>query len=168
MLTAEEIKMGSGCGANLRWANLSGSDLLWANLSRAELRGANLSRAELRWANLSGSDLRWANLSWADLSGANLSEADLRWANLSGSDLREANLIEAKGFHLLPVADPRGYSFVHAVQCDDEWKIRSGCRDLSIDDARKHWGDGYSGERWIGDMYLYAIDWLEKRLSEAQ
>lgn len=111
-----------------------------------------------------GGTARWANLRGADLSGANLRGADLCGADLSGADLGCADLRETVGFVLLPVADYRGYSFPHAVLCGDQWRVRSGCRDFSISEARRHWGEEYAGQRDIGDMYLYAIDWLERKI----
>jgi len=103
------------------------------------------------------------------LNGDGGKRSDLSGADLSGANLRGANLYGAEGFYLLPAQDPRGHSFPHAVQHDGVWRIRAGCRDFSIAEARAHWGGGYEGERWIGDMYLYACDWLERRISgEAQ
>ena len=122
-------------------------------------------RANLSGADLSGADLRGVNLSYADLRYADLSGADLRGANLSGADLSGADLSRAKNIILLPVADYRGYSYAHAIKREDgEWLVRSGCRSLTIKEAKEHWGEGYSGHRDIGDMYLYAIGWLEKKL----
>jgi hypothetical protein len=141
-------------GGTARWADLSGADLRRAYLSGADLRGA-----DLRGADLSGANLRRANLSGADLRRASLCGADLRRA-----DLREAKLREAFGFYLLPVCDMRGYSFAHATLFGTEWRIRAGCRDFSIQEARKHWGENYTGDREQGDMYLHAIDWLERKI----
>jgi hypothetical protein len=45
--------------------------------------------------------------------------------------------------------------------CEDGWHIRAGCRDLTITEAKEHWGDDYKGDRQIGDSYLSAIKWLE-------
>jgi len=127
---------------------------------RADLREANLRGADLREANLYRAYIYGAELRWANLRGANLRKAELRGANL-----REAELRKVKGFYLLPVQDPRGYSFPHAVEYDGVWRIRAGCRDLTVAEAREHWGESYAGERWVGDMYLYACDWLERRIS---
>ena len=143
---------GRGERADLSDANLSG-----ANLSEADLRWANLSEANLSEADLSEANLRWANLSGANLSGANLSEADLR----------RADITEAKGIYLLPAQDPRGYSWPHAILCSGgQWRIRAGCRFFTIKEAREHWGEHYRGNRRIGDMYLAAVDWLEKVIAE--
>ena len=70
----------------------------------------------------------------------------------------------AKGFFLLPVQDPRGYPFPHAIFTNKGWRIIAGCRAFSIERAKAHWGESYKGDREIGDMYLYAIEWLEKKL----
>lgn len=114
-------------------------------------------RAELRWADLTGADLTGAELRWAFLRGA-----DLRDADLSEADLRGAKLTGARGFVMLPVQDPRGHSFPHAVQTDDGWLVVSGCKRLSIADARAYVsGETFSGEPWLRDAYLHAFDWLE-------
>jgi len=94
-----------------------------------------------------------------------------QWLDVEGgqkADLRGANLRGAKGFFLLPVQDPRGYAFTHATNCDGVWRIRVCCRDFTLEEARAHWGDRYKGERGIGDIYLYACDWLEKRIAEGK
>ena len=99
----------------------------------------------------------------ANLSGVNLSEADLRKANLIGANLTGSNLTGAIGYLMLPISDPRQYR-PHAIMCEDGWHIRAGCRDLTITEAKEHWGDDYKGDRQIGDSYLSAIKWLEKRV----
>ncbi len=107
-----------------------------------------------------------ANLYRADLRGADLHGANLRWANLRRADLRGANLREVKGFLLLPVQDMRGYAFPHTIETDKGWRVRAGCRDFSIEEAKAHWGENYEGDREQGDMYLHAIDWLEKKIND--
>ena len=114
-------------------------------------------------ANLRGANLRHADLRHADLCEADLRHADLRFANLSS-----VSLSSAKGLLLLPVQDMRGYSFAHAIETDEGWRIRAGCRDFSIEEAREHWGGGYRGDREQGDMYLYAVEWLERKLQEGE
>jgi hypothetical protein len=147
--------------ADLRGADLCDTDLRRANLSYADLIYADLSYADLRYADLRGADLRDADLRRAYLSGAYLSGAYLRFA-----DLRGAAFVEAKGFILLPVQDPRGYSWSHATLTEDGWKIRAGCHLFTIEESKAHWGEDYTGDREIGDMYLYAIEWLEKKLKK--
>lgn len=94
---------------------------------------------------------------WLEDSGGE--RADLRGADLRGADFRRA-----KGIHLLPVQDSRGHSFAHAIETESGWRIRVGCRDFSIEEAKAHWGDAYKGDREQGDMYLYAIEWLERKI----
>ena len=149
---------GRGERANFCGDNLSRANLSRANLRGADLRWANLSRANLGLANLSGADLRRA-----DLRGVDLRRVDLQGASLVGANLRGADLRGAKGIYLLPVQDPRGYSSPHGILCSDgEWRIRSGCRFFTVPEAREHWGKTYRGNRRTGDMYLAAVDWLEK------
>jgi hypothetical protein len=157
-------------GAKLEGAHLKGANLRGANLQFADLQDADLRYADLRDANLQDADLRYADLRYAYLQGANLQFADLQDANLRGANLLSANLQGAnlngvKGFLLLPVQDLRGYSFTHALQTNEGWRIRAGCRDFSIEEAKAHWGEGYD-DREIGDMYLYAVEWLEKKVMD--
>ena len=155
-------------GSNLRGSNLSGSDLRGSNLrdsnlSDSDLSNSDLSNSDLRDSNLSDSDLRYSNL-----RGSNLSDSDLRYSDLRDSNLSNSDLSGVTGFVLLPVQDMRGYSFPHAIQTDNGWRIRAGCRDFSIEDAREHWGVEYEGDRSQGDMYLHATDWLEKWVGERE
>ncbi len=144
-------------------AILSETDLTGTDLTGANLRDANLSRANLRWADLRWADLRGVDLTRADLTRANLSGADLTGANLREANLTAASLTGAAGYLMLPVSDPRHYG-AHGIMCEDGWHIRAGCRDLTITEAKMHWGNGYKGDRQIGDSYLSAIKWLEERL----
>ena len=114
-----------------------------ALMNGGTLRGANLRRANLRGMALSGCDLRGASLIRADLSGA-------------------------KGFHLLPVQDPRGFTFPHAIQTDAGWRIRVGCRDFSITDALAHWGSPDYPDAKRGAMYVHAIQWLMAELAQTE
>ena len=150
-------------GADLRRSNLSGSNLSGSNLSGSDLSGSNM-----RYSDLSDSDLSYSDLSGSDLSGSDLSYSDLSYSDLRGSNLSDSDLSGSLGFILLPVQDARGYSFAHAVECDTGWRIRAGCRDFSISEAKQHWGESYRGDREQGDMYLYAIEWLERKLAAMQ
>ena len=85
--------------------------------------------------------------------------AELSRANLSGANLSDADLIGARHIVRLPVGDPRGYDAV-AILDSTKWSIASGCRWLQIEEARRHWGKEYTGDREIGDLYLRALDWL--------
>jgi len=143
-------------GASLRGAYLRGANLHGADLHGADLRGADLREADLREADLRGADLRGADLRGAYLRGANLRGANLHEAYLRGANLRGANLRGAEGLVNLDMVDPRGYLPV-AVVHPGGWRIVSGCRDLTVADALTHWGEGYRGDREIGDRYLRAI-----------
>ncbi len=151
--------------SDLRGSNLSGSDLSHSNLSGSDLRGSNLSGSDLSHSNLSGSDLRGSNLRGSDLSHSNLSGSDLRGSNLRGSNLRGSklscsDLSGAEGVAVLSVGDPRGYRPI-AVQTAYGWMIASGCRWLSVADAREHWSAPDYHTPWIGARYVAALDWLE-------
>ena len=112
--------------------------------------GANLQYANLQYANLQGANLQYANLQYANLQGA----------NLQGANLQGANLLDANHIICLPIRDPRGYGCV-AINHGGKFIIRAGCHGFTPVEARKHWGRSYKGNREIGDMYLYALDWLK-------
>jgi uncharacterized protein YjbI with pentapeptide repeats len=98
-----------------------------ADLSRADLSGANLSGAYLSGAYLSG-----ANLSRADLSGAYLSGAYLSGANLSGAYLGEHRIISG-------ASRSDGYEFLLTNIGNEGWRIKAGCRNFTLAEAKQHW-----------------------------
>jgi len=87
----------------------------------------------------------------ADLCGANLREANLSWADLCG----------AIGIHLLTQTN-HGYQ-VRAQWRSGEWRIVAGCRDLSVSEAREHWGDPHYHTPSSGSRIVALLDWLEKQ-----
>ena len=114
--------------------------------------------ADLEGADLAGATLIDANLAGATLRGATLINANLAGATLEGANLAGAKLGGAVGLIELPVGDPRGYRCV-AILHPDGWRIFAGCRGpFAAEQAREHWGPGYSGDRAIGDRYLHALD----------
>jgi hypothetical protein len=147
-------------GCDLRSSDLRWSDLRWSNL-----RGSDLRYSDLRGSDFSDSDLRGSNFSGSDFSGSDFRGSNLRNSDFSGSDLRWSDFRGAKGMLLLPVQDMRGYSFCHAIETDSGWRIRAGCRDFSIDEAKAHLGSEDYPDRQRGDDYLYAIEWLERKLN---
>ena len=122
------------------------------------LASKNYNHHDPEGAQGARADLSWANLSLANLSGANLSRANLSRADLS----------RAKHIICPPIRDPRGYECV-AVNHGSKFIFHAGCHRCTIAEARKHLGKSYKGDREIGDMYLYALDWLkvnQRRLFE--
>ena len=143
------------------WREANPSERL--DLSRADLSMADLSVANLSGANLRGANLSRADLSRADLRGADLRGADLRGADLSRANLRGADLYVTKGITQLDMIDPRGYTPI-AQELDGKTIIISGCRRFTVNEALDHWGEGYQGNRKIGDRYLRAIrQYLEEK-----
>jgi uncharacterized protein YjbI with pentapeptide repeats len=146
--TVASVKLGLA----VKWAFRSGADLGGANLRGANLRSANLSSADLRGANLRGADLSSAYLSsanWggADLGGANLSSAylrgaDLRGANLGGAYLGSAYLRGANlGDQWIIQGGTRadGYQFFLTNLTGEGVRVKAGCRNFSIAEAKAHW-----------------------------
>lgn len=128
-----------------------------ADLSHANLSGGNLSRANLSGGvSLRGADLRFANLSHANLCGANLKYSRLEGIDLHGAELRGIDLRGATGVVRLDMHDPRDYTPV-AIAHADGWRIKSGCRWFTVDEATQHWGPDYDGTREIGDRYMRAL-----------
>ena len=65
----------------------------------------------------------------------------------------------------LPVSDPRGYTWLAIVE-NGAWRIRAGCRLLSIAEARKHWlSDDYKGPETVKETVGFALDWIEGKAS---
>ena len=153
-----------GRRANLRSADLRSADLRGATLVGTTLVGADLRSADLRGANLRSADLRGADLRSADLRGANFICANLEGANLVGTTLVGANLICAKFSGVILHGDIRaisldrratrsdGYEFF-LWNTDAGWRIKAGCRFLTLDDAWTHWEHTRGGTA-LGDESL--------------
>ena len=109
-------------GISLTSANLASANLAWANLAWANLASANLA-----WANLASANLAWANLAWANLAGANLSQANFANAVLGDNRILDGGLRSD------------GWRFFLWWDASRGWRIRAGCRDFSIEEARSHW-----------------------------
>ena len=157
--------------ADLREANLYGADLYGADLSEADLREADLSEANLRGANLRGADLREANLYWANLREANLRGADLSEANLRGANLSEANLYGADSISDRIIDGgirSDGYRFLLTRTDPGPWRIKAGCRNFTLDEAREHWtrtrpeGDPLGDETRLIIAHMVAVAKLRK------
>jgi hypothetical protein len=121
---------------------------------RAYLDGANLKGADLERASLERADLERADLRGANLQGANLQGAYLRGASLEGADLRGAN-----GVYELDMADPRRYRPV-AVAHADGWRISSGCRWFTVEEAMAHWSNPEHKAPGIAARYIRAVNAL--------
>ena len=80
--------------------------------ARADLDGANLTRANLYGANLYGANLERANLERANLGDTKLIDGGLR------SD---------------------GYRFWLIHSTEEGWRIKAGCRNFTLAEARTHW-----------------------------
>ena len=152
--------------ADLREANLYGANLYWANLREANLREANLYWANLREANLRGANLYWANLREANLRGADLSEANLRGANLSEANLYGADSISDRIIDGGIRSD--GYRFLLTRTDPGPWRIKAGCRNFTLDEAREHWtrtrpeGDPLGDETRLIIAHMVAVAKLRK------
>jgi uncharacterized protein YjbI with pentapeptide repeats len=130
--------------ANLADANLAGAYLADANLAGAYLAGANLADATLAGANLAG-----AYLADAYLAGANLADATLAGANLAGAYLADAYLISDRIIDGGLRSD--GYRFLLTRTEPGEWRIKAGCRNFTLTEARTHWGEKRPAGDRLGD-----------------
>ena len=119
---------------------------------------ANLSGADLSGADLRGADFGGANLGRADLSGANLSGANLSGADFGGADLGGANL----GSQIVIQGPARsdGYFFMLTKLTDEGWRIKAGCRNLALPEAREHW-QRTRGDTPLGRETFVILDCLE-------
>ncbi len=149
-------------GANLRGANLECADLRGANLWGANLWGADLGDADLGDANLGDANLRGANLRSADLRGADLRGTALKGADLRGAHLRGANLGGANlGNQWIIQGGTRqdGYIFLLTSLTGEGVRLKAGCRNFTIAEARAHWIETRGGTP-LGDESLALIDGL--------
>ena len=100
-----------------------------------------------------GRSLLMANLRGANMHSADLRNADLRNADLSGADLSGAGLI-AGGQR------SDGYRFVAWFKAG-ELRIRAGCRDFTMAQARAHWAATRGGTP-LGEETTAMLDHMER------
>lgn len=80
---------------------------------------------------------------------------------------RNSHLL-AKAYYFLPVSEPRSYTWL-AILEGEEWRIRAGCRNFSIEEARAHWlSDDYDGPLTVKETVGLALDWLETKMEKAE
>ena len=63
-------------------------------------------------------------------------------ANLRGADLRGAILEDATGLHNRVIVGPTrrdGYRFLLTRTEPGPWRIKAGCRNFTLPEAREHW-----------------------------
>ena len=83
-------------------------------------------------ANLYGANLYGANLYGANLTRANLDGAEPYGANLDGANLGDTKLIDG-GLR------SDGYRFWLIHSTEQGWRIKAGCRNFTLAEARTHW-----------------------------
>lgn len=89
--------------------------------------------------------------SLAELLGSAPAATDVRVDNCPGltvlPDLPAATVVWVDNCPGLTAGkDSRGYAFL-AARIRNQWRILAGCRNFSIDEARKHWGPGGRSDR---------------------
>ena len=126
----------------------------------------------VKWAVKSGAYLSSADLGYADLSSANLSSANLGYADLRGANLNGAREIETRIIDGGVRSD--GYRFYLTRVDDGEWRIKAGCRNLTLTDAEKHWnlrrpkGDPLGDETRLIIDHMTAVAKLRKWPKEGE
>ena len=141
---AEDAPTSIKIGLAVKWAIKAGANLADANLAGAYLAGANLADA-----NLAG-----ANLAIANLAGANLADA-----NLAGAYLAAANLISDRVIDGGLRSD--GYRFLLTRTDPGEWRVKAGCRNFTLPEARTHWGERRPAGDPLGDETRLIIAHME-------
>lgn len=129
------------------------------HIKAAELINCKINFHDLRNFSFNTSNLRGTSFEFSNLTDACFFGADLRDCNFLSTNLCGVIFSGCKGFYLLPVQDMRGHSFIHAQWVKDEWRIRGGCRDFSIPEARKHFNRKHYDQEFAAQM-RYAINWL--------
>jgi hypothetical protein len=127
-------------------------------LVEAIQRGVLFTYADLRSADLGSANLRSANLGYADLRSADLRSADLRYANLGSADLGSADL----GSQIVIQGPTRsdGHFFLLTNLTNEGWRIKAGCRNFTVVDAREHW-NRTRGTTPLGMETVAILDCLE-------
>ena len=124
------------------------------------LRSVKIGLA-VRWAIKNEANLREANLRGADLSEANLRGANLSEANLYGADSISDRIIDG-GIR------SDGYRFLLTRTDPGPWRIKAGCRNFTLDEAREHWtrtrpeGDPLGDETRLIIAHMVAVAKLRK------
>lgn len=78
------------------------------------------------------------------------------------TDCRYCNL--SLEHYFLPVSEPRRYTWM-AIKEPDGWRIRAGCRNFTIKEARAHWtAPDYDGPECVRETVGFALDWLEGKI----
>jgi hypothetical protein len=170
------VKIAVKARANLAGANLAGANLVVPTLRMPFLRvprgcqpcgclpcgcqprGCQPRGCQPRGCQPCGclADLAGANLAGANLAGANLAGAKLAGANLAGAG---ANLAGAKLAGRIIDGGIRadGYRFLLTRTEPGEWRVKAGCRNFTLAEAREHWGASY-GRTELGAEALAIID----------
>ena len=107
----------------------------------------------IRQAIKTGADLRDAYLRDADLGSADLGGADFGGADLGGADLGEQWIVQGP-------ARSDGYFFTLTSFKDEGVRVKAGCRNFSLAEAREHWGKTRQGTP-LGDETFAILDCLE-------
>lgn len=124
-------------GINLRNMYLVGIDFHDCNFNEADLRGANMVRCDL-------SDCAFdsARMTGADLTGANLT--DSTFAHVEARDITGLIMLcELNDYFLYGYPRPTGRTYPNG-QKEQELRIKVGCRDFNLPEARQHWS--YDGD----------------------
>ena len=84
-----------------------------------------------------GLSVKWAIKAGAYLADADLAGADLARANLAGADLAGADL--ANQWIVQGAVRSDGYVFMLTNLKDEGVRLKAGCRNFTMAEARQHW-----------------------------
>ena len=146
--TSQSIKLGLAVkwviknGGDLSNSDISNSDLRGCDLINCNLRGCDISNSDLRGCDISNSDLRGCDLRGCDLRGCDLRYCNLRGCDLINCNLRGCDLSYVKGIENSIIdcgIRSDGYRFYLTRTEQGEWRIKAGCRNFTITEAKEHW-----------------------------
>lgn len=112
--------------------NLGEADLSHFDLTGIQMPGCRLVRADLR-----GTILRDANLEGCAFGGARMHDCDLTNANIDDVDLSDTESGYIHG--IISLGELDGWRVYGYRKSDGHLRIRAGCRNFSLEDAREHW-----------------------------
>ena len=149
---------------NFSGANLTGCRFSYSVITNTNFDSANLTGVFLKSANIKDTSFHNANLTRANLYNTVIENTNFSGAELIGADISFAQFVgvkclsEALSIKELNVDDSRrGFTPIAIKDCDGEYIIYSGCRELTVEEALDHWGSPTYPNKRRGKMYVKGI-----------
>ena len=137
------------------------TDFAGATIDGSEFKGSSFWNSNFRGASISDTSLRDAEFTYCDMGRVSFVRVDFTGADLGRANIQDTVFYDCSGIIILNVSDKKREFFPIAVfspgLVEDDWKIFSGCRTFSIQEALNHWGSPYYPNKKRGASYTRAI-----------